>query len=163
MSENSQNVKTFTAGNYAQAVRRNGIPAIIAMLFVLVYNLADTFFISLTNNDLMIAAVSICTPLFLIFMSLGTLFGIGGTSMISRALGEGKKEYATKICSFSFWACIGTGALCTILLLVFMEPILHLLGASEKTIGYARTYLVSRDLLDVSELLRQYYSRRRKT
>ena len=158
MSESKQDVQTFTAGSFAQAVRRNGIPAIIAMLFVLIYNLADTFFIGLTNNDLMIAAVSICTPLFLIFMSMGTLFGIGGTSMISRALGEGKKEYATKICSFCFWACIGTGALCTILLLVFMEPILHLLGASENTIGFARTYMTIVSLAGIFSMLSNCYA-----
>ena len=51
------------------------------MLMVLVYNLADTFFIGQTKDPLMVAAVSIATPAFIIFMAVGMLFGIGGTSM----------------------------------------------------------------------------------
>ena len=76
----------------AEAVVRNAIPAMIAMLMVLVYNLADTFFIGQTNDDLQVAAVSLATPVFLIFMSVGTVFGVGGTSVIARAMGEGRKR-----------------------------------------------------------------------
>ena len=68
-----------------------------AMLMVLIYNLADTFFIGQTHDAIQVAAVSLATPVFLIFMSVGTVFGIGGTSVISRALGEGRKEYAKKV------------------------------------------------------------------
>lgn len=67
------------------------MPAMAAMLMVLVYNLVDTFFIGQTHNALLVATVSLATPVYLIFMSIETLFGIGGTSVISRALGEGKK------------------------------------------------------------------------
>lgn len=159
MSEKENHgVNTFTSGTFAEAVKRNGIPAIVAMMFVLVYNLADTFFISQTNNDLMIAAVSLCTPVFLLFMSLGTLFGIGGTSTISRALGEGNKERAVKICSFCFWACVVTGAVCSILLLLFMEPLLSLLGASANTIEYARTYMTIVTLSGIFSMLSNCYA-----
>lgn len=67
---------------------------------VLIYNLADTFFIGQTHDDLQVAAVPLATPVFLLFMSVGTVFGIGGTSVISRALGEGRRDYAKKVCSF---------------------------------------------------------------
>ena len=70
------------------------------MLMVLIYNLADTFFIGQTHDAIQVAAVSLATPVFLIFMSVGTVFGIGGTSVISRALGEGRKEYAKKSAPF---------------------------------------------------------------
>ena len=60
------------------------------------YNLADTFFIGQTRNAILIAAVSLAMPVFLIFMAVGTVFGVGGTSVISRALGEGRKDYAKK-------------------------------------------------------------------
>lgn len=70
-----------------QAVIKNVIPAMAAMLMVLVYNLADTFFIGQTHDAYQVAAVSLATPVFLIFMAVGTVFGIGGTSVISRNMG----------------------------------------------------------------------------
>lgn len=111
------------------------------MLMVMVYNLADTFFIAQTHNDYMVAAVSLATPVFLIFMSLGTLFGIGGTSVISRALGANRPEYAKKVCAFCMWACVVVGAAVMLLFWVFMDPLLVLLGTSAETIDYTRTYL----------------------
>ena len=83
-----------------KAVFKNALPAMVAMLMVLIYNLADTFFIGQTHDALQVAAVSLATPVFLLFMAVGTAFGIGGTSVISRALGEGREEYAKKVCSF---------------------------------------------------------------
>ena len=66
---------------------KNTVPAMIAMLMVLIYNLADTFFIGQTKDAFMVASVSLVTPAFFLFMVLGTVFGIGGTSVISRAMG----------------------------------------------------------------------------
>ena len=73
-----------------KAVFYNIVPSVISMIMVLVYNLADTFFIGQTKDAYMVAAVSLATPAFLIFMAIGILFGVGGTSLISRMLGEGK-------------------------------------------------------------------------
>ena len=124
-----------------KAVMKNALPAMAAMLMVLVYNLADTFFIGQTHNALLVAAVSLATPVYLIFMSLGTLFGIGGTSVISRALGEGNKEKARKSCAFCFWGCVFVGILLAALILIFIDPILNLIGASADTYEYAKSYL----------------------
>lgn len=124
-----------------QAVMKNAIPAMIAMLMVLIYNLADTFFIGQTHNAYQVAAVSLATPVFLIFMAVGTIFGIGGTSVISRAMGEGKTEYAKKVCSFCMWACVAVGATMSAFFLLFMDPLLSLIGASKDTWEYAGDYL----------------------
>ena len=118
-----------------KAVMKNALPAMAAMLMVLVYNLADTFFIGQTHNALLVAAVSLATPVYLIFMSIGTLFGIGGTSVISRALGEGKKEKARKSCAFCFWGCVFVGILLLAFILIFIDPILNLIAASVLAIG----------------------------
>ncbi|MGN0325228.1 MAG: MATE family efflux transporter [Lachnospiraceae bacterium] len=126
----------------SKAVIQNALPAVAAMLMVLIYNLADTFFIGQTHDAYQVAAVSLATPVFLVFMSIGTIFGVGGTSVISRAYGEGKKEYAKKICSFCMWSCIAIGILITIGFLVFMEPLLKLIGASADTWEYTKTYLI---------------------
>ena len=118
---NQKSMEVFSKAPVSQAVFKNALPAIAAMLMVLVYNLADTFFIGQTHDALQVTAVSLATPVFLMFMAVGTAFGIGGTSVISRALGEGKKEYAKKVCSFCMWSCIVVGvSLATPVFLMFM-------------------------------------------
>ena len=82
----SKELEVFRSAAVPKAVLKTTIPAMIAMLMVLIYNLADTFFIGLTRDPYQVAAVSMAMPVFLIFMSVGTIFGIGGTSVISRAL-----------------------------------------------------------------------------
>ena len=83
---NSKAVELFEKAPVSQAVWKNALPAMAAMLMVLIYNLADTFFIGQTHNDILVAAVSLATPVFLIFMAVGTVFGMGGTSVISLSL-----------------------------------------------------------------------------
>ncbi|MGN0907742.1 MAG: MATE family efflux transporter [Bullifex sp.] len=125
-----------------KAVLANALPAMAAMLMVLIYNLADTFFIGQTHDALQVAAVSLATPVFLIFMALGTVFGAGGTSVISRAMGQGRREYAKKVCSFCMWGCAVTGTLMAVLFLLCIDSVLNLIGASPDTWEYAKTYLV---------------------
>lgn len=124
-----------------RAVISNVVPSIISMIMVLVYNLADTFFIGQTKNAYMVAAVSVATPAFLFFMAVGMLFGIGGTSLISRLLGEKKEERARCASAFCFWTGLGIGVAAMVLILIFAEPICRVIGASDDTIGYAAQYL----------------------
>lgn len=134
-------LEVFHSAPVPKAVLKNTIPAMAAMLMVLIYNLADTFFIGMTHDAYQVAAVSLATPAFLIFMSLGNVFGIGGTSVISRALGEGRMEYAKKVCSFCMWACVTVGVIMSVLFQIFMRQILVVMGTSADTYGFARSYL----------------------
>lgn len=137
-----KSLEVFESMPVPKAVFKNALPAMAAMLMVLVYNLADTFFIGQTHDALQVAAVSLATPVFLMFMAVGTVFGMGGTSVISRALGEGRKDYAKKVCSFCMWGCVIVGVVMAALFLIFMEPILSLIGASSDTWDLAKTYLM---------------------
>ncbi|MFI3166173.1 MAG: MATE family efflux transporter [Bacillota bacterium] len=126
MSENSnQRVPKF--------VLKNTVPAILGMIMVLIYNMADLFFVGQTGDALQVTSVSLATPVFLVFISIGTIFGMGGASVISRALGAEKKEYADKVASFSFVASIVVGVFVSILLCVFAEEIAVKLGATSDT------------------------------
>ncbi len=138
---NNQSLDAFSTMSVPRAVIKNAVPAMVAMLMGLIYNLADTFFIGQTHDPYQVAAVSLATPVFLLFMAVGTIFGIGGTSVILRALGEGRKEYAKKVCSFCMWSCVVVGLIMTVLFLAFMDPLLNLIGASEATWEYAKEYL----------------------
>ena len=140
--ENKKSMELFSNAPVSQAVFKNALPAMAAMLMVLVYNLADTFFIGQTHDALQVAAVSLATPVFLIFMAVGTMFGIGGTSVISRAMGEGRTEYAKKVCSFCMWGCVIVGVVMSAGMLIFIDPILSLVGASADTWNMAKTYLM---------------------
>ncbi|MCH5252688.1 MAG: MATE family efflux transporter [Lachnospiraceae bacterium] len=135
-------VELFENAPIPKAVFLNIIPSIISMLMVLIYNLADTFFIGQTKNPYMVAAVSQATPAFLFFMAVGMLFGIGGTSLISRMLGQGRQKDARHACSFCFWtgAIIGVVGMAVILLAI--HPVSTLVGATPNTVEYVKQYLM---------------------
>ncbi len=139
MQDKTQQI--FRDAPVPKAVLTNVIPSIVSMIMVLVYNLADTFFIGQTKNAYMVAAVSVATPAFLLFMAVGMLFGIGSTSLISRMLGEGKKEEAKHTSSFSFWTSLVVGVVSMIVIWIFNTPICRAIGASDDTIEYAAQYL----------------------
>lgn len=139
MQDKTQQI--FRDAPVPKAVLTNVIPSIVSMIMVLVYNLADTFFIGQTKNAYMVAAVSVATPAFLLFMAVGMLFGIGSTSLISRMLGEGKKEEAKHTSSFSFWTSLAVGIVSMVIIWIFNTPICRAIGASNDTIEYATQYL----------------------
>lgn len=140
-NKNNKTIEIFQNASVPKAVISNVVPSIISMIMVLVYNLADTFFIGKTNNAFMVAAVSVATPAFLIFMAIGMLFGIGGTSLISRMLGEKREERAKHASSFCFWTGLCVGILSMLLMFVFATPVCRAIGASDDTVKYAATYL----------------------
>lgn len=131
----------FEEAPIPKAVATMAIPTMISMLVVVIYNMADTFFIGQTGDPMQVAAVSLATPVFMVFMALGNLFGIGGSSAISRALGEKNAERAKQISSFCCYGSLGLGIIMAALFILGMDIILKMIGASENTIGYAREYL----------------------
>lgn len=116
------------------------IPTIISQLITMIYNLADTVFIGLANNESMTAAASLSFMLVFMMNCMSNLFGVGGGSLISRLLGERKDKDATRVASFSFWGAIATAVVYSGAIYVFMDPVLRLLGATDGSIGYARDY-----------------------
>ena len=122
------------------AVRTMALPTIISQLIVLIYNMADTFYLGRTNNPFMVAGVSLILPVFNICLSLAGLSGIGGGALISRLLGAGEPDEAKKVSAFSLYLAAGTTAFFSVIMLLFMDPILHTLGASGNTLAFARQY-----------------------
>lgn len=130
----------FERSSIPRAYFKLALPVVLAMVASMIYNLADTFFVSQTQNTNLVAGVALCTPLFSLLIALGDIFGLGGSSLISRLLGE--KAYATssRVSSFCLYGAVVIGVLTTILLLVFMRPILQLLGATPATYHYAQQF-----------------------
>ncbi len=123
-----------------QAVRTMAIPTIISQLIVLIYNMADTFFIGRTKNPLMVAGVSLILPVFNISLSIAGLAGIGGGALISRLLGQKRREEARKVFSFCVYLGALTAALFSLGTLFFMRPLMYALGATEENYDFASTY-----------------------
>ncbi|MCI8541313.1 MAG: MATE family efflux transporter, partial [Erysipelotrichaceae bacterium] len=74
-----------------KAVATLAIPTVLSQLVMVLYNLADTFFVGLLNDPIQNAAVTLAAPVLLAFNAINNLFGVGSSSMMSRALG--RKDY----------------------------------------------------------------------
>lgn len=116
------------------------VPAIASQLIVLIYNMADTFFVGQTNNPYMVAGASLILPVFNITLCFAGLAGIGGGSLISRLLGQSEKDEARRVSAFSLYIALLIAVLFAATIAVFMRPILGLLGAGGNTYEYARQY-----------------------
>lgn len=116
------------------------LPSVLGMVVTLIYNLADTYFIAQTNDTAMIAGVSVCAPVFTALMAFGNIYGQGGSSLISRLLGQNDREGTERVSSFCFYISIATGAVLAVLMLLFRAPMLRLLGASAEAYPHAEAY-----------------------
>ena len=112
-----------------QAVAKFAVPTILSQLVTLLYNLADTFFVGHTNDPAQVAALTLSFPLFMSLTMVGNLFGIGANSFISRSLGQGARETASKASTFAFYGAMGGVALIIVVLGTCMTPILKAIGA----------------------------------
>ena len=119
---------------------RLSIPVVLSMVVTLVYNLADTYFIAQTGNTALIAGVSLCAPVFTALMAFGNIFGQGGSSLVSRMLGKQDRDGVRHVSSFCFYAAIIVGAILAIMMTVFHQPLLQLLGADDETMEFAYAY-----------------------
>lgn len=123
-----------------KAVATMAIPTIISQVITVIYNLADTWYVGLTNNADMVAAVSLCLPVYTIMTAIANLFGIGGASVIARALGNKNCQKCQAIYSLSIIGSLLLSILYSIILLFFSRPFLLLIGGNNSNIDYAVTY-----------------------
>lgn len=143
MTKEEKQYKKMTEGSTSKLVFTLGLPAMISMLVTAIYNIADTLFVSKIDADgLASAAVTIVFPLMAIIQAIGFTFGMGSGSLISSKLGERKEEDAQRIGSSAFYIAIILGLIITILSLIFINPLLRLLGASSNVLPYAKDYAI---------------------
>jgi Na+-driven multidrug efflux pump len=118
------------------------IPAITGMLVSALYNVVDRIFVGRGVNEIALGGISLVLPLMTIGMAFAMLFGLGAANMISMRLGQGKKQEAENALTHCFFLLIGAGILITVLALIFLDPILSLMGAAQgsEALGYAREY-----------------------
>lgn len=124
-----------------RAVMKLAIPTVLSSLVMVLYNLADTYFVGILNNPVQNAAVTLAAPVLLAFNAVNNLFGVGSSSMMSRALG--RKEYDTvrKSSAIGFYCSIFCGCLLSLLCIVLKQPLLNVLGADTNTMTATEEYL----------------------
>ncbi|MCD8084526.1 MAG: MATE family efflux transporter [Clostridiales bacterium] len=141
MSMEAQKAELFEKTPIPQAVLKMAVPTVLSSLVMVIYNLADTYFVGMLNNSIENAAVTLAAPVLLAFNAVINLFGIGGSSLMSRYLG--RKEYAAvrKSSAISFYCALGFSALFSLSFAVFHTPLLGILGTAKDTAAATWQYL----------------------
>ena len=124
-----------------KAVMTLAVPTILSSLVMVFYNLADTYFVGMLNNAVQNAAVTLAAPVLLAFNAVNNLFGVGTSSMMSRALGRKDYDTVARSSAFGFYCSIFSGLLFSLLCTVFSGPLMVLLGADAETMEATAGYL----------------------
>ena len=135
------NEEMLRSGSFWTLARKLCLPAILIMLVMVLYHMADVFFIGQTGDANKVAAVTLASPMFSILSGLGVLLGNGGCTAISLALGKGEYGRIKKISAFAVWGAIVIGAVFAVIVLPLMTPICNLLGANAETRDFTAEYL----------------------
>ena len=139
MNSQSKKMELLGSTSIPKALLAMGIPTMIGMLVNAFYNLVDAYFVGGLGESQM-GAISVVYPLGQVVVGLGLLFGNGAASYISRLLGRGDKENADKVASTALYSSVSVGAVIIIISMVFLHPILKLLGATDSILPFAATY-----------------------
>lgn len=139
MNEGNKKMELLGEAPISKALLAMGLPMMVGMMINALYNLVDAYFIGGLGTSQM-GAISVAFPIGQVIVGLGLLFGNGAASYISRLLGNEEREKADKVASTALYSSIGVGAVIIIFTMVFLNPILKLLGATESILPYALTY-----------------------
>lgn len=139
MNERNSKMELLGSAPIPKALMALGVPIMTGMLINAFYNLVDAYFVGGLGESPM-GAISIVFPLGQVVVGLGLMFGNGAASYLSRLLGKGDKSTANKVASTALYGSVFVGAILIVLAIIFLEPILSLLGATDTIMPYALTY-----------------------
>ena len=112
--KNTDKIQLFEKTPIPKAVMTLAIPTVVSSLVMVIYNLADTYFVGMLNDPIQNSAVTIAAPVLLAFNAVNNLFGVGASSMMSRALGQKDYDTVYKSSAFGF-----SSSLCETILMMF--------------------------------------------
>ncbi len=140
--DNSKKNELFENTKISKAVATLILPTILSSLVMILYNLADTYFVGMLNDPIENAAVTLAAPVLLAFNAVNNLFGVGSSSMMSRALGVKDYDTVKRSSAFGFYCSIICGLIFSLACTVLKGPLLSLLGATEETTAATGGYLL---------------------
>lgn len=139
MSKEQTKIGILKEEKVSTALLRLGIPTMVGMLISALYNVVDAYFVGGIGTSQM-GAVSVVFPIVQIIIGLGMMFGAGASSYISRLLGSGDYEQASRTASTTLFSSVAAGGLVILAILYFLNPLLKALGATETILPYASIY-----------------------
>lgn len=139
--EDVRKTQLFENTPVPKAVITLAVPTVISSLVMVIYNLADTYFVGILNDPVQNAAVTLAAPVLLAFNAINNLFGVGSSSMMSRALGQKDYDTVSKSSAFGFYFAIICGLLFSAGYTAFRTPLLKVLGADASNMAQTAAYL----------------------
>lgn len=139
--EENEKIVLFEKTPIPSAVAKLSIPMVFSSLVMVLYNMADTYFVGMLNNPVENAAVALAAPVLLAFNAVNNLFGVGTSSMMSRALGRKDYDTVSESSAFGFYCSLISGILFGILCTILNSPLLTLIGADATTRTATQGYL----------------------
>lgn len=153
---NPKQVYLFEKAPYLKAILILALPSILSQLILVIYNIADTYFIGLASQqpyyvdhnltNALVAGVTICMPIYTILTAISNLFGIGASSVMSRSMGKKNYERARNASRFAFWGCLAVSIIYCLIMLLALDPIAGFISggqaASSSVKEYAKTYIL---------------------
>lgn len=133
MAQENGKTYLFESMPIPKAVAQLSIPMVVTSLVMVIYNLADTFFVGMLNDPVQNAAVTLVYPVMLAFNAVNNLFGVGTSSMMSRSLGRGDYDMVRTSSAFGFYGAVFSGLLFAVLCTLFRSPLMALLGTDATT------------------------------
>ncbi len=142
LQELNKKTYLFEEAPLGRAVLSLAIPTVLSSLVMVLYNLADTYFVSLLNDSVQNSAVTLAAPVMLAFNAVNNLFGVGSSSLMSRSLGCKDYDTVAKSSAFGFYCSLFCGLLFSALCTVFRSPLLTLLGTDATTRAVTDAYML---------------------
>lgn len=138
----SKNEELLKNENILQSITKMIFPVMITMVVMILYNMADTFFVGKTGNAWMVSSIALIGPVYSILMGIAQLIGAGGCNKGAISLGE--KDYGSikKIIAFCTYAVLSIGSVFALVVCLFKTQIAYAIGADASTIEYASDYLM---------------------
>lgn len=141
MAQSDSKTYMFESMPIPKAVMELSIPMVVTSLVMVIYNLADTFFVGMLNDPVQNAAVTLAYPVMLAFNAVNNLFGVGTSSMMSRSLGRGDHEMVRTSSAFGFYGAVFSGLAFAVACTIFKTPLMNLLGADATTWEATANYM----------------------
>lgn len=136
-----QNESLFRDKPVWSAIFSMAIPSVFTILVMIVYNMADMFFIGRLGDTAQVGAISIVGPVFSLLSAVSTMIGVGGCATIAKALGGGQTEDARTCASLCGWIFLLFGGVFSVVVLLSTTSLLQMLGATKDMWDYAGTYM----------------------
>ena len=139
--KNNNKTELFETTPVPKAIFTLAVPTVVSSLVMILYNLADTFFVGMLNDPIETAAVTFAAPLILAFNAVTNLYGVGSSSMMSRALGRKDYETVRRSSAFGFYCALFCGILISLAVSVFNAPVLEILGGKGESLAPLKEYV----------------------